>query len=176
MGPGMRSQGGPFSKRFCWTKPMLGMSCIGVEGGLWPTVSQTEIRIPVDTSSRRYAGEVLCHSVFMEPRAVVKDNSNDICFSVWRSMRNWNWLSAEKLIVLLGLCNLNGQEDSLGHACSLASFVTTAGHGVKLRRVKPVAVTLSSQGSGARQNSRSMWSSCPQGIVLSQCPTIVIVS
>jgi hypothetical protein len=37
--------------------------------------------VTVDESSRRYADEVLCHSVFIEPRAAVKDNSNDICFS-----------------------------------------------------------------------------------------------
>jgi hypothetical protein len=132
--------------------------------------------VPVDVSSRRYAGELLFHSVFIEPRAAVKDNSSDICFSVWRSMRNWDWLSAEKLVVLLELCNLNGQEDSLGHVCSLAPLVTTAGNGVKLSRVKPVAVTLCSQGSRARQNSRPMWASCPQGIVFPQCPEITIVS
>jgi hypothetical protein len=73
-------------------------------------------------------------------------------------------MSAEKLVVLLALCNLNGQEDSLWHLCSLAPLVTTAGHGVKLRRVKPVAVTLSPQDSGARQNSWPMCASCPQGI------------
>jgi hypothetical protein len=38
--------------------------------------------VPVDVSSRRYAGEVLCDSVFIEPRAAVKDNSNDTCFYV----------------------------------------------------------------------------------------------